>query len=129
MPGTERHVQHVRERSKRTCTPALMLAAVAAALVVRDSEILSLGALLISAMIGAAMLLCEYAEREEQKEGGTAMDEYKIDMTERLIQATAELTPYSAERLWDNWSLLSEANNYDYTATLRDFLASSFLRP
>lgn len=117
----------MKERSKRTGTPALMLAAVAAALVVRDSEIMSLGALLIAVMIGAALLLCEYAEREEK---GEKMDAYnRMEMTERLIQATAELTPYSVDRLWENWGLLSAANNYDYTATLRDFLASSFLRP
>lgn len=111
-------------------TPALLLAAMAAVLLVRESEIMSMAALLAATLIGMALVVSEYAERENEREEGEEMETFeKMEMTERIIQATAALTPYSPERLWENWSLLAAANGYDYSATLRDFLASSFLRP
>lgn len=54
--------------------------------------------------------------------------ENRLELTERILHATAALAPIPEEQLRENWHMLLRANGFDWERALIDFLASSFYR-
>lgn len=49
-----------------------------------------------------------------------------LELTERILHATAALVPIPEEQLRENWHMLLRAKGFDWEKALIDFLASGF---
>lgn len=49
-----------------------------------------------------------------------------LELTERILHATAALVPIPEEQLRENWHMLLRAKGFDWVKALIDFLVSGF---